>query len=70
MPQKCKNHTVLQKGDYLDCGNYRTISLLNFLSKVCESVLYKMMSKFFVTNTLFNQRQFGFRSHRSCAHSI
>ena len=67
MPQKSKNDSIIQKQDYLDCGNYRPISLLNCLSKVYESVLYKriykrMSKNLFVTKNLFTQRESGFRS--------
>ena len=50
--------------------NYRPISLLSFLSKVSEQLLYQPINKFCVRYQLFTSAQFGFRSSKSCADAI
>ena len=44
--QKRKLLKVYKKGNYLNCRNYRPISLLNCFSKVFENVLYIKMFNF------------------------
>ena len=57
-------------GDKQVLGNYRPISLLNCLSKVFERILHKRIYSFFMSQRLFNDRQFGFRPKRSTVDAI
>ena len=59
-----------KKGDHNIYENYNPISLLTSVSKLFEKLLNKSMVRFFRENKLFSPMQFGFRSKRSCTHSI
>ena len=41
--------------------NYRPISILPFLSKVIECVIYKELYQYLEENRLLSSKQFGFR---------
>ena len=45
--------------------NYRPISLLPIISKVFERILFDQMYKYFNTNSLLAEQQYGFRKNYS-----
>ena len=55
-----------KKGDKSNLENYRPISLLNYLGKVFEKFLQKIMMKVCVKNKLLSSAQYGFRPKISC----
>ena len=50
--------------------NYRTISALQFFSKIFEKIVYKYVVDFLDDNNILYQYQFGFRKHHSTSHAI
>lgn len=53
------------KGEKLDCGNYRPISILPCLSKVFELILKNRIMRFMEKTQLFTENQHGYRVGRS-----
>ena len=58
------------KGVKTEPNNYRPITLLCSLSKICEKVLFKQILHYFQSNNLMDPRQYGFRPGRSCVHAV
>jgi hypothetical protein len=56
---------ILKNGDTLDTNNYRPITLLNSLMKLCESVIQKRTTDYAESENLLNDEQSGFRDKRS-----
>ena len=56
---------IFKSGDCALTNNYRPISLLPVISKVIEKIIYTQLSLYFESNTLFSDRQYGFRQNRS-----
>ena len=56
---------IYKKDDKKIISNYRPISVLPFISKVFESVIFDQLSEYFVTNNLFSPQQYGFRKKYS-----
>ena len=56
---------LCKKADNLVMDNYRPVSLLTSISKVFEKVAHKQLSKYFETNRLFYESQYGFRESHS-----
>ena len=56
---------IFKKDDNKIFNNYRPISLLPALSKVVEKVICSQINNFFITNNLFYDSQYGFRSGHS-----
>ena len=54
-----------KKDSQTNISNYRPISLLPSLSKVLERVAFEQLSTYFVSNNLFHNNQYGFRSNHS-----
>ena len=72
-PNLCKIAKVIpsfEKGDPLDCSNYRPISLLPTVSKIFEKYVYNRVYSFLEKNNLIFKRQFSFRSCYSSHHTI
>ena len=58
--------TILhQKGDKMECGNYRGISLVSHAGKVLLKVVARRLSDYCETKGLLPEDRFGFRSDRS-----
>ena len=53
------------KGSAQDPTCYRPISLLNTVSKVCESLVNSQIYRFVESNSILSDKQFGFRKNRS-----
>ena len=47
--------------------NYRPVSLLSIMSKVCEKILYDQLLQHLADNKIISDRQFGSRTGRSAA---
>jgi len=61
---------LLKKGDPDKCDNYRGISVLSPISKVFEKILASRVLDHFVSNSLFTNKQHGFRPGFSCETAI
>ena len=61
---------LFKKGNATDTNNYRSISLLNIISKVFTSVLQKRLYKWCSIHNLLSDNQFGFRASRSTTDCI
>ena len=59
-----------KSGEKTDPNNYRPISILSFVSKVFERLVFNRISHFIETTNQLHKYQFGFRSKRSCVHAI
>ena len=61
---------VFKKDDYLDCNNYRSISLTSNLSILIKKFIHIRLSLFLENNKVIYNHQVGFRSKRSIAHTL
>ena len=61
---------LYKKGDVLDTGNYRPISLLSSLSKILERLIFIRTTKFLKAHDTFTKYQFGFRQKHSTIHAL
>ena len=59
---------IPKKGDLSDCGNYRTISLINHTGKVFLTVLLNRLKSHL--DPYLSEEQAGFRKDRSTVHQI
>ena len=57
---------VFKKGDRSKAENYRPISLISHLGKIFERIVTKAISSYMKDANLYNSRQHGFQSGRSC----
>ena len=58
---------VHKKGNKSVIKNYRPVSLLSIVSKVFEKLIHRDIYKHLETHKIINNRQHGFRKHRSAA---
>ena len=56
---------IHKKGNKLECGNYRPISILSNLDKILEKLMYNRIYSFLEENNLIYDLQFGFRKSYS-----
>lgn len=56
---------IFKSGDQQLFNNYRPISILPFLSKILEKLIYIRLSTFIHDNKILSEDQFGFRKKRS-----
>ena len=61
---------LYKKGDAGDVNNYRSISLLNIMSKLLSSILQKRLYKWCSSFNVLSENQFGFRPGRSTVDCI
>ena len=69
IPEEWKDSNVTciyKKGDKIDPGNYRPVSLTCILSKVAESFVKEYVYNYLETTNYLCEEQHGFLSHRSC----
>ena len=67
-PSKLKLAKVIplyKKEDQRVFGNYRPISLLSSISKICEKVAFKQILEYFTSNNLLFESQYGLRENHS-----
>ena len=60
---------LFKKDSHEIVDNYRPVSLLTSLSKVFEKAVYIQLSKYFNSNNLFYNSQYGFREDHSTEHA-
>ena len=68
VPAEWKSATVLplfKKGDPADPGNYRPISILSVVGKLCEKLVNSQLSSYLEKNHILSKSQHGFRSGHS-----
>ena len=69
MPTLCKNAVITPvykgEGDKNDQGNYRPISILPLLGKCIEYFVNQHLTEYIQSNSILNDRQFGFRKNNS-----
>ena len=56
---------IFKTGDPTSFSNYRPISILPFLSKILEKLIYIRLIHHFNVNALLSDKQFGFRKGHS-----
>lgn len=61
---------LYKKGDPSLLDNFRPISIIPIFAKIIEIILKNRLTKYFVTNDLFNDSQFGFRQNRSTIDAV
>ena len=59
-----------EKGSYLDCCNYRPISLLSNINKIIEKLMYYRLYNFLSSHNCIYKFQFGFRNKYSTTHAL
>ena len=58
------------KGNYLECNNYRPITPLSNLNKIIEKLIHERLYSFLSKHKCICDRQFGFRSRHSTNHAL
>ena len=61
---------ILKKGDASLPANYRPISLIHFVGKNMERVIYKNVYNYLVRNKLIYEYQSGFLPNHSTIHQL
>ena len=61
---------IFKKRDYLDCNNYRPISLTSNISKLLERLIHTRLYLFLESNKVIYNRLFGFRNNHSTTQSL
>jgi len=59
-----------KKSNNTEISNLRPITILPSISKSFERILYKQITSYIDQHSLLDDRQFGFRKHRSCETAI
>ena len=54
--------SVFKKGDYLQCNNYRSISLTSNISKKTKKLVHQRLYLFLKQNNILYNNQYGFRN--------
>ena len=65
-----KTIPIYKKGDARIPANYRPISLLPYLSKIFEKIIYSRLMNHFILNEIISPYQFGFRRQISTLDAI
>ena len=72
-PKCLKNGVIIpihKKGDTSNVENFRPITLLPYLSKILEKLVYNRLYNFLTWNNFFTEQQFGFLKNKSTADAI
>ena len=56
-----------KSGDKTIISNYRPITLIEFICKILEKLIFNRIYSFFIENKLISSNQFGFMKHKSTA---
>jgi len=56
---------IFKKGNKQEISNYRPISLLTYLSKIIEKLMYARLLAHIDKNSILVRKQYGFRTHSS-----
>ena len=59
-----------EKGNKLDCSNYRPISLLSNINKIIEKLMHSRLYNFLSIHNCIYDHQFGFRKNHSTNHAL
>ena len=59
-----------EKGNNLDCSNYRPISLLSNINKIIEKLMHSRLYNFLSIHNCIYDHQFGFRKNHSTNHAL
>ncbi len=59
-----------EKGNKLECSNYRPISLLSNLNKIFEKIMHSRLYNFLEIHNVIHNKQFGFRRKHSTNHAL
>ena len=57
--------TIFKKGERMDTGSYRPISILSLVSKFLEGQVCKTIDAHLEDNEILNENQWGFRQRKS-----
>ena len=61
---------IYKKGNQELLENYRPVSILPIFGKIFEKVMFTRLYKFFTSNGILNDKQFGFREGHSTSHAL
>ena len=61
---------IFKSGDSTKMSNYRAISILSFISKIFEKLIYNIKNNFLYKNEVIYKYQFGFRKIHYTQHAI
>ena len=61
---------IFKKEDYLDCNNYRPISLTLNISELLEKRIHTRLHSFLESSKVIYNRQYGFRNNHSTTHAL
>ena len=74
VPSQMKSSRIVpiykNKGDPLDCANYRGICLIEVVGKVLEKIVQQRLYAYLETNKLIYKGQYGFRKSTGTDHCI
>uniref|UniRef100_A0A1Y1LYJ1 Reverse transcriptase domain-containing protein n=1 Tax=Photinus pyralis TaxID=7054 RepID=A0A1Y1LYJ1_PHOPY len=65
-----KMQMVFKKGDRMNPHNYRSIALLNSITKLFTNIIYNRLYKWCEENNVLPDEQAGFRKGRGCSENI
>ena len=61
---------IFEKGDPLECTNYRHISLTSNINKILEKLVRKRLYRFLDQNEILYNNQYAFTNIRSVIHPV
>ena len=61
---------IFKGGNNLYFENHRRISVFPVFSKILEKIMYNQVYNYFVENTVFIPKQFGFQINTSTEHAV
>ena len=61
---------IYKNGNKNEPFNYRPVSLISMVCKICEKVIKKQWTKYLEREEMIIYRQFGFRTGRSCVTNL
>ena len=64
-PKSAKVMPIYKKNSKMEAGNYRSISILNTISKEFERIVFQQLNTYLQTHHLQYEHQYGFKSFYS-----